>query len=582
MKSEHSHHDHAKGHLHTKLHLNHDRDEHHEDTKAQATLPSHFAARYSYATLSSSATLATSIPSNSSSALPRRSPRQAALAAARLLHQPQPPSASPPTSLPTQPPPSPSPSPSPLPSSPSPSPTKRKRKRRTLDDPSLPGGGRYASYHGVPDHISLRNDILFCGINPGLRSSTLQHHFAHPTNHFYPSLFLSGITTHRLSPSQDSSFPTLQPLSLGLTNLAGRPTAESSELHPRELAAGVAPLLRKVQRYRPRVVAFVGKGIADAVTRTLNGVAKEEDGERRDEVTLEVPEGLLVVQRTARSSTAAMETKRPPTPRDSKRRVAVSPSTMTSTAPPPPSPPKTLKKNHRRPTQKHDGKNDAGYGLLPFLFVHSGPVPDSDDGGTILHSPKKEEKYQPKQRATIPTAVSALESSSASCGSSSLSSDSSWKKIAEDETCSPSKGHAEGETTLFFVSPSTSARVTTHFLDDKASILSHLPRLLSFLDGACGGAKLDERGSLKNYDTYSNYDGVDFNHNDSLTHLNHDTDLNDDSSGLKHEDPITAPPSLPHHPHPSPHPHCLPTHPIPTKTVRLRVVDASTIRGLER
>lgn len=42
--------------------------------------------------------------------------------------------------------------------------------------------------------------------------------------------------------------------------------------------------------------------------------------------------------------------------------------------------------------------------------------------------------------------------------------------------CMPHSGHALSaeDVTLFFVCPSTSARVTTHFLDDKARVLSSL------------------------------------------------------------------------------------------------------------
>ena len=74
---------------------------------------------------------------------------------------------------------------------------------------------------------------------------------------------MAGLTSERLTPSQDMTFPTLQPYRLGLTNLAHRPTARSEQLTRMELERGVPELLMKIARYRPRVICFVGKQIAD-------------------------------------------------------------------------------------------------------------------------------------------------------------------------------------------------------------------------------------------------------------------------------------------------------------------------------
>lgn len=42
----------------------------------------------------------------------------------------------------------------------------------------------------VPDVIAPRLDVLFCGINPGLYSGAVGHHFARPGNRFWPALHL--------------------------------------------------------------------------------------------------------------------------------------------------------------------------------------------------------------------------------------------------------------------------------------------------------------------------------------------------------------------------------------------------------
>lgn len=46
--------------------------------------------------------------------------------------------------------------------------------------------------HAVPDNIDYDLRVLFVGINPGLASAAKGHHFAGPTNHFWPCLSESG------------------------------------------------------------------------------------------------------------------------------------------------------------------------------------------------------------------------------------------------------------------------------------------------------------------------------------------------------------------------------------------------------
>ena len=47
-------------------------------------------------------------------------------------------------------------------------------------------------------------------------------------------------------------------LGLGVTNVIARATATAAELAPEEFVAGGKTLARKVTRYRPKVVAFLG------------------------------------------------------------------------------------------------------------------------------------------------------------------------------------------------------------------------------------------------------------------------------------------------------------------------------------
>ncbi len=107
----------------------------------------------------------------------------------------------------------------------------------------------------VPDLIAPELAVLFCGINPGLHSAAVGHHFAGPGNLFWPTLLASGFTPRLLSAFEESE---LLPLGYGITNLVARTTATADELTHDELHAGARALTRKAQKFRPRFIAVVG------------------------------------------------------------------------------------------------------------------------------------------------------------------------------------------------------------------------------------------------------------------------------------------------------------------------------------
>jgi double-stranded uracil-DNA glycosylase len=107
----------------------------------------------------------------------------------------------------------------------------------------------------LQDRLCPEARILFVGINPGLRSAAVGHHFAGPSNRFWKLLFESGLVSERLTYEQDWRLPEW---GLGLTNIIGRSTVGVGELSPGEYRTGVAALERKIRRYRPQTVAFLG------------------------------------------------------------------------------------------------------------------------------------------------------------------------------------------------------------------------------------------------------------------------------------------------------------------------------------
>src|SRR4051794_29734895 len=74
----------------------------------------------------------------------------------------------------------------------------------------------------LPDVIGKNLRVLFCGINPGLYTAAVGHHFARPGNRFWPALHAGGFTPRVLSPYEERE---LLPLGLGITNVVARATA---------------------------------------------------------------------------------------------------------------------------------------------------------------------------------------------------------------------------------------------------------------------------------------------------------------------------------------------------------------------
>jgi TDG/mug DNA glycosylase family protein len=127
----------------------------------------------------------------------------------------------------------------------------------------------------VPDIIGPGLRVLFCGINPGLYSGAVRHHFARPGNRFWPALHAAGFTERLLSSFEERE---LLARGFGITNLVGRATAAADELTAEELRAGAVRLVRKVRRHRPRYVAFLGV----TAYRTAFGLPRARLGRQPD------------------------------------------------------------------------------------------------------------------------------------------------------------------------------------------------------------------------------------------------------------------------------------------------------------
>ena len=107
----------------------------------------------------------------------------------------------------------------------------------------------------VPDVLKPKLDVLFCGINPGLYTAAVGHHFARPGNRFWPALYRAGITPRELSPDEEKE---LLDYGFGITNIVTRATAAAADLTREELEEGGKILRDKVRTYQPKILAVLG------------------------------------------------------------------------------------------------------------------------------------------------------------------------------------------------------------------------------------------------------------------------------------------------------------------------------------
>lgn len=150
------------------------------------------------------------------------------------------------------------------PNSASPATKKRKRESSKYAPPS-----KYAHLPALTDIFAPDLICIFVGTNPGIRTATAGHAYAHPSNMFWKLLHSSGCTDRRCRPEEDVHMPKLY--SMGNTNIVERPTKNAGELTKTEMADGTPILEEKFRKWRPEAVCIVGKGIWEAIWRWKHG-----------------------------------------------------------------------------------------------------------------------------------------------------------------------------------------------------------------------------------------------------------------------------------------------------------------------
>ena len=107
----------------------------------------------------------------------------------------------------------------------------------------------------LPDYLAPNLDIVFIGLNPGLRSVREGHYFASPQNRFWPAINRSGL----LDPSLDSGTDHLAiHQGIGFTDVVKRPTSGASDLRAADFRRWAPVLTQKLLKHQPMIACFHG------------------------------------------------------------------------------------------------------------------------------------------------------------------------------------------------------------------------------------------------------------------------------------------------------------------------------------
>jgi len=140
---------------------------------------------------------------------------------------------------------------------------------------------------GLPDYLAPGLSILFVGINPGLRSSEVGHHYAGHSNRFWKLLFEAGLVPDRMTCQDDGR---LLDYGYGLTNLIAKPTAGIQDLVKQDFLQGRQTLVGKIKKYQPAIVAVLGISVARVLFPFMLSKVSE-----KGLAGFSVPTGLLPV-----------------------------------------------------------------------------------------------------------------------------------------------------------------------------------------------------------------------------------------------------------------------------------------------
>ena len=127
----------------------------------------------------------------------------------------------------------------------------------------------------LPDILQPELTTVFCGSAASSASARHGAYYAGPGNRFWPILFEAGLTPHLFAPAE---FRNLAELGIGLTDLAKQESGMDVALSSGAYDSGL--LLRKIESFKPRILAFTGKRPAGIFLLEALGAGLADYGEQ--------------------------------------------------------------------------------------------------------------------------------------------------------------------------------------------------------------------------------------------------------------------------------------------------------------
>jgi TDG/mug DNA glycosylase family protein len=155
--------------------------------------------------------------------------------------------------------------------------------RRTVDLPQ-------ATIHRLPDQLRENLRLVFVGTAASTRSAALGHYYAHPGNRFWRAIHEAGITPRRYQPGE---FAALLELGIGFTDLSKSGAGMDHQIEA--ASVDVPGFRRKMERYRPKTIAFTSKKAASLFYgKPSSAIAlgrQQKDGQFPEVFVLSSPSG---------------------------------------------------------------------------------------------------------------------------------------------------------------------------------------------------------------------------------------------------------------------------------------------------
>ena len=121
----------------------------------------------------------------------------------------------------------------------------------------------------LPDLSKPNLKVVFCGTAAGRKSAEVGFYYAGPGNKFWKTLFITGLTSRLLMPSE---FEKLVYWDIGLTDMVKDKSGMDNVLSSSDFKNN--GLVEKIEEYSPRFLCFNGKKAA----KEFYGVSNVEYG----------------------------------------------------------------------------------------------------------------------------------------------------------------------------------------------------------------------------------------------------------------------------------------------------------------